>query len=138
MFRYLQIKNFLSTNAPSDLTSPNLTVFEKACNNDPHRRGLISDIYTQLLSHNSSSPLTYTTKWETDLQLQPEKINWSQIWNNTKSASPNIVAFETNYKVLTRWYLVPARISQVFSTIPVLILQRMFSTRITHTHMVGM
>lgn len=102
-------------NVPSDSTSPGFTIFEQVCKSDPHRRGLISDLYAQLLSHISSSPPTYINKWERDLQLQPENINWTQIWQATKSASPNIVALETNYKVLTRWYLVPARSSKFSS-----------------------
>lgn len=49
--------------------------------------------------HHLYPPQTYTTKWEKDLQLQSEDINWTQIWQATKSAFPNIVALETNYKV---------------------------------------
>lgn len=44
-----------------------------------------------------------------DLHLQPKDLNWVQIWQ----ATPNIVGLETNYKVLTRWYLVPAKIAKV-------------------------
>lgn len=51
-------------------------------------------------------------KWDTNLHFQLEELNWAQIWQATKSATPKIVALETNYKVLTRWYLVPARISK--------------------------
>lgn len=107
-FKYFQTKNFLMNNAPSDSTSPGFTIFGQACKSDPHRRGLTSNLYAQLLSQISSSPPTYTNEWESDLQLQPEDINWTQIWQATNSASQNIVTLETNYKVLTRWYLVPA------------------------------
>ena len=39
-------------------------------------------------------------------------LDWSQIWYNTKTASPNVLASETNYKVLSRWYFVPARVAK--------------------------
>lgn len=44
--------------------------------------------------------------------------DWSNIWLATKSSSPNSNAIETNYKVLTRWYLVPARIAKFIPTYP--------------------
>lgn len=100
------------------MTSPGFTIFELACKCDPHRSGLMSDLYAQLLSHITSSPPTYTNKWEMDLHLQSEDINWTHIWQATKSASPIIVALETNYKVLTRWYLVPDRIHKFSSQYP--------------------
>lgn len=64
-FCYLQI-NFLSHYTPPDLKTRDFTVFERSCTSDPHRRGLISDLYAQLLSHTTSSPPSYTNKWETD------------------------------------------------------------------------
>lgn len=117
-FRYLQIKNFLSQNAPTNLTTLDYITFERTCISDPHRRGLIADLYTQLLTHTSSTPPSYTSKWETDLNLTPDTLDWVQIWKDTKSATPNIIALETNYKVLTRWYLVPARVSKLLPQYP--------------------
>lgn len=51
-----------------------------------------------------------------DLGLQLEAKDWSEIWEATKSASQNRVALEMNYKVLMRWYLVPAWIAKYMST----------------------
>lgn len=55
---------------------------------------------------------TILHKWETDLNLQADAIDWAQIWKATKSASLNIITLKINYKVLTRWYLVTAGISK--------------------------
>lgn len=71
-----------------------------------------------MLTHTSSTPPSYTSKWETDLNLTPDAFDWVQIWKDTKSATPNIIALETNYKVLTRWYLVPARVSKFLPQYP--------------------
>lgn len=48
--------------------------------------------------------------------LQLNTKDWAEIWEATKSASQNIVALETNYKVLTRWYLVPAQLAKSLPT----------------------
>lgn len=78
----------------SDTKSPSFTLFEQVCKSDPHKRCLISNLYNRLLSHITSTPPTYTTKWEKDLQLQSADINWSQIWQTTKSASLNVEALK--------------------------------------------
>lgn len=41
-----------------------------------------------------------------------EAEDWVTIWTNTKNSSQNVIASEANYKVLMRWYLVPARIAK--------------------------
>ena len=46
------------------------------------------------------------------MNISIDAKDWSNIWLATKNSSPNCFAVETNYKVLTRWYLVPARIAK--------------------------
>lgn len=48
--------------------------------------------------------------------MKKEAKGWSEIWEATKSVLQNIVALETNYKVLISWYLVPAWIAKYMST----------------------
>lgn len=103
---------------PSDSTTQSFSTFEYACKCDPHKRRLVSDLYALLLLHTTSSPHLLQTNGSKDLDLQTDAINWAQIWQATKSASPNIESLETNYKVLTRWYLVPARISKFLPQYP--------------------
>ena len=54
---------------------------------------------------------SYATKWAQDMARVFDTKEWSKIWLATKSSSPNCFAVETNYKVLARWYMVPARIA---------------------------
>lgn len=112
IFRYLQIKNFfspfLSTNTPLN----KLTNFEVICKDEPHARGLISLLYSQGLTQPNSENPSYVQKWEEDLGKTLESADWNLIWSVTKSASPNVLAVEANYKVLTRWYLVPVRVAK--------------------------
>lgn len=43
---------------------------------------------------------------------------WRSIWLATKNSSPNCFALETNFKVLARWYLVPARVAKFVPSYP--------------------
>ena len=65
-----------------------------------------------MLIHSCRDKPSYVGKWEEDLERTLEISEWNQIWSTTKTASPNIMASEANYKVLTRWHLVPARVAK--------------------------
>lgn len=111
-FHYLQIKHFLTLLLPRDSSAPSMSFFEQTCKKDPYRRKLISTLYSHLLHSGTSTALSYVMKWEGDLERSLDLSDWNHIWEATKSSSRNIVALETNYKVLTRWYLVTARITK--------------------------
>lgn len=111
IFRYLKIKHFFTSLIAKDSSAPSMSIFEQTCKSYPHRRGLISALY-------SPSPSFYAPKWESDLEWMLHVADWNHIWQATKSSSQNIVVLEANYKVLTHWYLVPARISKYVSHYP--------------------
>lgn len=75
-FRFLQIKNFLSQNVPTNLTTLDYTTFERSCMSDPHKRGLIFDLYAQQLSQTNSTPPLILPN---DLNLPPDTLDWTQI-----------------------------------------------------------
>ena len=112
LFRYLQIKNFFMPYIQNLSKLDELTQFERICKREPHSKGLISIIYKHLITLPTADPPSYVEKWERDLGLQLESSDWDKIWTTTKSSSQNIIALETNYKVLLRWYLVPVRIAK--------------------------
>lgn len=61
---------------------------------------------------------SYTAQWSRDLEVDLEVMDWDNICVTTKSSSQNILALETNDKVLMRWYLVPLRISNFLPWYP--------------------
>lgn len=84
IFRYLQLKHFFSQNLPPTQTTLNFTSFERACNTDPHRRGLISD-WSQIWQTTKSASLSTValeryyrvlTRWYLvrDLQIPPQLL----------------------------------------------------------------
>lgn len=102
LFHFLQIKHFLTPFTPSDPSESGFISFESICKTDPHRRGLISELYTFLIAPETVKPPEYVSRWKIDLNRTFDQADWSSIWQATKSSSPNIAALETNYKVLTR------------------------------------
>lgn len=117
IFRFLQISHFIRTTIGTHTSLDDLSLFEGICNSDPHAPGLISLLYAHLTSPPNNLP-PYTAQWSADLALHLDTEDWSDIWSNTKISSQNIIAQEANYKVLMRWYLVPARIAKFLPNYP--------------------
>lgn len=93
-----------------------MSQFERICNSDPHIRGLISLLYKQLNLIPDDTFPSYATKWSQDMDRTFSRDEWDSIWLATKHSSPNCL--ETNFKVLARWYLVPARIAKFVPSYP--------------------
>ena len=94
---------------------------------------MISTLYTQLLIDPKYDKPIYVRKWEEDLGRTLDNAEWTKIWSAIKSSLPNVTAMETNYKVLTRWYLVSARVAKFAPTHSALCL-RGCSDLGTHLH----
>ena len=112
IFRYLQIKNFFAPYLQGIDKLSDMTQFERICKRDPHSRGLISILYSQLSTKLTAKLPSYAEKWMNDLGFNIDISTWNKVWSNTKTSSQNILAMETNDKVLMYWYLVPVRIAK--------------------------
>lgn len=88
-----------------------MTAFEHSCQHCPGARGTISMIYSLLTAGNNSTSLSYTLKWERDLS-PIDLADWSKAWSSIAKCSFNTATLEAAYKVLLRWYWVPARIAK--------------------------
>lgn len=97
--------------------APQFSHFEHTCKSDPHGRGFLSDLYKRPLEP-ILTPQSYIVKWEGDLDLTLEHVDWTHIWEATKLASQNIVALETNHKVLHTVVFAPASISKFLPQYP--------------------
>lgn len=65
-------------------------------------------LYQQLLDDPNPNPPIYISKWEQDFRVSPNTRNY----DTTKRSTQNITSQQTNYKVLTCWYLVTVRITK--------------------------
>lgn len=116
IFKRLQTQHFFSIYTKGQTDPQSQTFFKHICCSDPQAPGLISKIYVHLILISNSVLPAYC--WAADIGIQLEPKNWTDIWQSTKSSTVNILALETNYKVFTRWYLVPARIAKTLSYYP--------------------
>lgn len=116
IFRYLQINNFFSTYIRDQTNLQSQTFLEHMCSTDPRVPGLILKYMPTWSPHQTQhhQPISLAGLLTLIVQLEPE--DWSDIWNSTELSMVNILALETNYKVLTRWYLLLARIAKVLPT----------------------
>ena len=107
-FRYAQIAHFLeSLNRTSDLTTS--TAMEQLSRTFDKHSGHISLIYGLLSS--GTQKMAYMTKWEQDIGMELDMADWSKLVQGASKSYINTSLIEANYKVLMRWYMVPARIA---------------------------
>ena len=107
-YRYVQICHFIQMLArQGDLEVH--TPMEYLCVRYDSLRGHISELYAMLMS--SSTKLNYMLRWEEDLQETFDLNKWCELAETASKSLINTSIIEANYKVLLRWYMVPARLA---------------------------
>uniref|UniRef100_A0A8C5PTT4 Reverse transcriptase zinc-binding domain-containing protein n=1 Tax=Leptobrachium leishanense TaxID=445787 RepID=A0A8C5PTT4_9ANUR len=118
-YNYMQLQHFITTRVlRADVTIPTaLTTFETICISDPPPPHLLSYIYSLLSSAKFQTLPLYTTKWSAELSqpLTPEE--WSTAFQVTFRSSRALTVQETNYKLISRWYLTPARLHAIYPAV---------------------
>lgn len=79
---------------------------------------LIFKLYLQMQDKPGCNPPEYTSKWEADIGVALTSGYWNAVLANTKSSVQNVTALEWSYKIMTRWNLIPARVSNYAPQIP--------------------
>lgn len=111
-FRCSQIMHLSTLSRNSDIAT--MSPMEYLCQNFDKIGGHISEIYTVLT--NSSIKQVCMLKWEADLQENIELDEWHVIAQEASKSLINTSIIETNYKVLLRWCMVPARLATYVPT----------------------
>lgn len=83
-----------------------MSPMEHMCGQYDKIRGHISAMYTILM--HVSVKFTYITQWEQEIQETLDLEAWHSIALTASRSLINTSIVEANYKVLLRWYLVPA------------------------------
>lgn len=114
-FGYLQTRHYALT-FTSNLQFSKLSPFECLVLSGPSQKGLTSDIYKLLNSHNmdSQGKHGYMLNWEKALgeEISPEQ--WQSIWSAKSSIC--ILYKENTYKVLFSWYMTPSHLHAIYPT----------------------
>lgn len=111
----VQIHHFLQTIAnPQSYTRP-LTSFEEICSDTEPITQILSRMYTLLNTPMQPPSLSCITKWETDLHCTFTAVQKQNMIVLSLKSSICTKIQETNFKILTRWYLTPSRLHMMFT-----------------------
>lgn len=90
------------------------TYFEDLCSTQGPARGTLSQLYLLLTESQGQVELPWVHKWELDLGRTFTAAQRRKIVTLALKSSVCSKIQETNYKVLTRWYLTPSRLHRCF------------------------
>ncbi|CAI9581107.1 unnamed protein product, partial [Staurois parvus] len=111
-FRYLQLRHWLLSLRGTSAFPYQKSAFEQLCQLRPGAPGLISLLYAALNRRSSHTSLSYVVQWERDLGVAVDPEDWNKAWSLIAKCSFNTTTLEAAYKVLFRWYWVPARLAR--------------------------
>lgn len=75
---------------------------------------MVSKLYHMIGSVASGTKPTYIRSWGRDLELVFAPTQLSHLYQLTRSSSIDSKTQETNYKILSRWYRVPADRARIY------------------------
>lgn len=109
-----RIHHFLQTFPnPQSYTRP-LTTFEECCKDTEPLPQTLYKMYSLLNTPPQPPRLPCIMKWETDLQRTFTTVQKQNMISFSLKSSICTKVQETNYKILTRWYLTPSRLHIIF------------------------
>lgn len=116
-WRYRQLHHFFKTqeNAIWDISA--LTPFEHLFIVEEPAPHMIIEFYQLLSSAASTVKPPYVRAWERDLETVFTPAQLSSLYQLTRSSSIDSKTQELNYKILLRWYRIPADLTRTYSSI---------------------
>lgn len=113
-WKAVQLHNFLhSLPDPQDFAREQ-TPFESLCAEDTPLAHILSQTYSMLISPTTPPQLHCLASWEKDLHCTFSPTQRQQIISLSLKSSLCTKLQETNFKLLTRWYLTPSRLKKCF------------------------
>lgn len=113
-YKYLQIRHLINTLKGEKRLSLGLTNLEEILVKSTSLKGKISEIYSTLLDHYSSSLTPLRNIWQKDMGCAFDDDQWDTICQNVFSSLSCNKIIEQNYKFMHRMYLTPLRLSKMF------------------------
>lgn len=110
-YKYLQIRHLINTLKGEKRLRLNL---EEILVKSTSSKGKISEIYSTLLDHYSSSLTPLRNIWQKDMGCAFDDDQWDMICQNVFSSLSCNKIIEQNYKFMHRMYLTPLCLSKMF------------------------
>lgn len=141
-WKYRQLHHFFKTNGHTIRDSSSPTPFERLSINEEPVPHMVSELYRLLGSAAPQLKPAYIRRWENDLGQELMDTQLTHLHYLTHSSSMDSKTQETNFKIMSRWYPVPADLARVSELcLPICVrtmLARLRTPRYTYSHMVGM
>ena len=78
LFRYIQIRNFVTKSFPNVPSLPPEQRWETTLSFAPHHRGIILKLYDIILAFSNNSSAKFKCTWEEELGMQIREGSWEQ------------------------------------------------------------
>lgn len=117
-FAYIQLRHFYSRHPHRLTLHRSLTPFEHLCLASSAPRHTISSIYGLLLSVRTISLPSFCRAWESELGKSFPPEQWARCFYLTHKAVIATKLQETSFKILARWYRVPAVLHRWYPSVP--------------------
>lgn len=110
-WHHKQLSHFFATQGQFISATSQLTPSELLFAMEEPTPHVISELYQLLGSAASKTKSVYIREWERDLGREFSEVQLAPLYHLTHSSFTESRTQETNYKILTRWYRVPAALS---------------------------
>lgn len=115
-WRYRKLHHFFEVHGSSIRDIASLTHFAGLFIADEPVPHMVSELYQLLGSSSLAAKPLYIRVWERDLGLEFSNSQLTYLYQLTHSSSIDSKMQETNYKILSRWYWVPANLARIYSS----------------------
>lgn len=116
-WRHQQLQHFIATEGTPMRGLDNITTLESLFIEEEPTPHLISELYRLLGSVPTAGKPAFIREWERDLGVEFTPEQRLHMYKLAHSSSIESRTQETNYKLLTRWYRVPAAIARIYPSV---------------------
>uniref|UniRef100_A0A3Q3GBT7 Reverse transcriptase domain-containing protein n=1 Tax=Kryptolebias marmoratus TaxID=37003 RepID=A0A3Q3GBT7_KRYMA len=117
-FKYLQLKNYMSSKLKQIVDIPPLTKIEEVCVGDVKGKGFLSVFYNLLMLSSKDSVMDKLDAWRRDTLEDIDEEDWNQACLKAQTQTINTRFKLLQYKWLMRTYITPVRLHHMSSDIP--------------------
>ena len=115
-WKYRQLHHFFEIHGRNIRDPSTLTPFERLFTDDAPTAHIVSELYSLLTSATAQVRPAYVRRWESDLGTILTETQLTHLYQLTHSSSIDSRTQETNFKLLSRWYRVPADLANIYTS----------------------
>lgn len=114
LFRYFQIRDFVSKCFPNFPSLPPEQLWENLLTHNPHKKGLIAKMYDFILALNSQPTIKRKNAWELELGINLSEDVWKDATDRIRSTTSCARLGLIQFKVIYRVHFSKSRLSEIY------------------------